>query len=58
MLIVPIILLIALAIVVAVARSKKKKGEITESSYRMVISASSIVVTIGALVVMFLRIRG
>lgn len=57
MIIVPIVLLVALLIVVAVANSKKKKGEMSDSSYQTLVSVSSTIVTIGALVVLFLRLR-
>jgi hypothetical protein len=57
MLIVPIVLLVALLIIVAVANSKRKKGEMSDASYQTLVSVSSIIVTIGALVVLFLRLR-
>jgi hypothetical protein len=57
MLIVPIVLLVALLIIVAVANSKRKKGEMSDASYRTLVSVSSIIVTIGALVVLYLRLR-
>lgn len=58
MFIVPIILLIALLIIVISGNSMKKKGAMTESTYQNLVSVSSIAVTIAALVVMYLRIRG
>lgn len=58
MLILPIALLAALLIVVAVARSRKKQGTMTEASYRTLVSASAAVVTVGALIVLFMRMRG
>jgi membrane-associated PAP2 superfamily phosphatase len=58
MFIVPIILLAALLVVVVGANSMKKKGTLTESGYQTLISVTSIIVTIAALVVMFVRMRG
>jgi hypothetical protein len=57
MLIVPIVLLVGLLVVVGVANSKKKKGEMSDTSYRSLVSVSAMIVTIGALVVLFLRLR-
>lgn len=58
MFLVPIGLLAALVIVVARANSAKKKGTITESSYQTLVSVSSIIVSIAALTVMFVHLRG
>lgn len=58
MFIVPIILLAALLIIVISGNTMKKKGAMTESAYQNLVSVSSITVTIVALVVMYLRIRG
>lgn len=58
MFIVPIILLVILLVVVVSANSMKKKGAMTESSYQTLVSVLSLVVTIAALTVMFLRMRG
>lgn len=58
MFIVPVVLLAALLVVVIGANSMKKKGTLTESGYQTLISVTSIIVTIAALVVMFARIRG
>jgi Na+/H+-dicarboxylate symporter len=58
MFIVPIILLAVLLVVVISANSMKKKGTMTEQAYQTLVSASSIVVTIAALAVLFLRMRG
>lgn len=55
---IPIILLAVLLVVVVSANSMKKKGAMTESAYQTLVSVSSIVVTVGALIVLFLRIRG
>jgi hypothetical protein len=58
MFIVPIILLAALFVVMWGANSMKQKGSMTESSYQTLISVCSIIVTIAALTVMFVRMRG
>jgi heme/copper-type cytochrome/quinol oxidase subunit 2 len=58
MIIVPIVLLVVLVVVVFSANSMKKKGTMTESAYQALVSVSSVIVTVAALVVMFLRIRG
>lgn len=57
MFIVPIILLAVLLVVVISANSMKKKGTMTEQAYQTLVSVSSIVVTIAALIVLFLRVR-
>lgn len=57
MFIVPIILLAVLLVVVISASSMKKKGTMTEQAYQTLVSVSSIVVTIAALIVLFLRVR-
>jgi Na+/H+-dicarboxylate symporter len=58
MFIVPIVLLAVLLVVVISANSMKKKGTMTEQTYQALVSVSSIIVTIAALVVLFLRVRG
>jgi len=58
MYIVPIILLAVLLIVVYVASSMKKKGSMTEMAYQNLISIMSVVVTIAALIILFMRLRG
>lgn len=58
MFLVPIVLLAVLAVVVVGANSMRKNGTMTESSYQTLVSVSSIIVTIAALTVMFLRLRG
>jgi hypothetical protein len=40
------------------ASSMKKKGTLTESSYQTLVSVCSIIVTVAALTVMFVRLRG
>ena len=58
MFLVPVFLLAALVVVVAGANSAKKKGPLTASAYQTLVSVSSIVVSIAALTVMFVRLRG
>lgn len=58
MFIVPVVLLIVLMVVVISANSMKKKGAMTESAYGNLVSILSVVVTIAALVVLFMRLRG
>ena len=58
MFIVPVVLLIVLFVVVISANSMKKKGSMTESAYGNLVSILSIVVTVAALVVLFMRLRG
>jgi hypothetical protein len=57
MFIVPIILLAVLLIAVLTANSMKKKGTMTEQAYGTLVSVLSIAVTVGALIVLFLRLR-
>jgi uncharacterized protein YybS (DUF2232 family) len=56
--ILPIVLLAVLLVVVIGANSMKKKGTMTESAYQTVISVCSIIVTVAALGVLFMRVRG
>jgi hypothetical protein len=58
MYIVPILLLAVLLVIVLSANAMKKKGSMTESAYQTLVSASSVIVTLAALVVLFLRVRG
>jgi len=58
MFIVPIVLLAVLLVIVISANSMKKKGTMTESAYQTLVSVCSIIVTIAALFVMFVRMRG
>ena len=58
MYIVPVILLVVLIVVVASANSMKKKGAMTESAYGNLVSILSVLVTVAALVVLFMRLRG
>ena len=57
MYIVPVILLIVLMVVVMSANSMKKKGAMTESAYQNLVSILSILVTVAALLVLFMRLR-
>lgn len=56
--IVPIILLASLLLIVFSANSMKKKGKMTESTYQMVISVASVVVTVAAVIALIVRMRG
>jgi uncharacterized protein YybS (DUF2232 family) len=58
MYIVPVVLLVVLIVVVISANSMKKKGSMTESAYGNLVSILSVVVTVAALVVLFMRLRG
>ena len=57
MLTLTIVLLVVLLIVVAVANSRKKKGELTESSYARVVSTLAVLVTVAAVITLVLRLR-
>ena len=57
MYILPIMLLGAFVIVFG-ANSMKKKGQLSESGYQNVLSISSIIVTIGAVLLLYMRLRG
>ena len=58
MYIVPVILLVVLIVVVVSANSMKKKGSMTESAYGNLVSILSVLVTVAALALLFLRLRG
>ncbi|MEX2155051.1 MAG: hypothetical protein WD825_17030 [Gemmatimonadaceae bacterium] len=58
MLIVPVSLLTVLVVVVIFANSQKKKGAMSESAYQTLVSVASIIVTIAALIFLFIRLRG
>ncbi len=58
MFIFPIALLVGLLIVVIGGNSMKKKGAMSESTYQALVSMASVVATLAALAVMYLRIRG
>ena len=58
MYIVPVILLVGLIVVVISANSMKKKGSMTESAYGNLVSILSVLVTVVALVILFMRLRG
>ena len=53
-----IALLVALVAVVVVANGQKKKGAMSESAHQTLVSACSIIVTLAAVTVLILRIRG
>lgn len=57
MYIVPVILLVVLIVVVASANSMRKKGAMTESAYSNLVSILSVLVTVVALVFLFMRLR-
>lgn len=58
MFIAPVILLLALIVVVISGNSMKKKGTLSESAYQSLISVASLIVTIAALAIVYLRLRG
>ena len=58
MFIAPVILLLALIVVVISGNSMKKKGSLSESAYQSLISIASLIVTIAALAIVYLRFRG
>jgi len=58
MFIVPILLLAGLFVVVVRANTAKKNGAISERSYHTLVGVSSMIVSIAALGVMYLRLRG
>jgi uncharacterized membrane protein len=53
-----IALLVALVAVVLFANSQRKKGAMSDSAHQTLVSVCSIVVTIAALVVLFVRLQG
>jgi Na+-driven multidrug efflux pump len=53
-----IALLVGLIAVVVFANGQKKKGAMSDSTHQMLVSACSIVVTLAAVTVLILRIRG
>jgi hypothetical protein len=53
-----IALLVALVAVVLFANSQRKQGAMSDSAHQTLVSVCSIVVTIAALVVLFVRLRG
>ena len=58
MYILPIVLLGVLLVIVFGANSMKKKGQLSESGYQNLLSVASIFVTIVALLLLYLRLRG
>ena len=55
---VPLILLAVLIGIVVTASSMKKKGTMTESTDQTVVSVASIIVTVAAVAMLILRLRG
>lgn len=55
---IPILLFVSLVVVVVTAHSMRKKGTMTEGTYSSVVSLVSIIVTVAALAVLYLRLRG
>jgi hypothetical protein len=55
--VVPIVLLVALLLVVFIGNSMKKKGSMSESAYQGLVTVASLIVTLVALVVMYLRMK-
>ena len=56
MFLIPIILLAVLLGIVIGGNSMKKKGSLSESTYQNLVSASSVVVTVAALAVLYLQL--
>ena len=54
---IPIVLFVILVVVVVGANSMRKKGSMTEGAYSNLVSLVSAIVTIAALVVLYLRLR-
>jgi hypothetical protein len=54
----PLILLGALIVVVMTANAMKKKGTMSESTYQTLVSVASIIVTVAAIAMLYLRLRG
>ena len=53
-----IALLVGLVLVVVYANGQKKKGAMSESAHQTLVSVCSIIVTLAAVTVLILRIRG
>jgi hypothetical protein len=54
----PITLLIVLLVVVISANSMRKKGSMTESAYSNLVSILSVIVTVAALLLLYMRLKG
>jgi spore maturation protein SpmA len=52
-----IVLLAILLIVVAIASARKKKGEMSQATYSRTVSAMAVLVTLIAVITLFLRLR-
>ena len=55
---IPIILFVVLVVVVVGAKASRKKGSMTEAAYSNLVSSVSVVITIVALVVLYMRLKG
>jgi heme/copper-type cytochrome/quinol oxidase subunit 2 len=55
---IPLVLFVILVAVVVGANASRKKGSMTEAAYSNLVSAVSVVVTIVALVVLYMRLKG
>ena len=55
---IPIILLVVLIAVVVVAHARRKSGQMSDAAYSNVVSGVSVLVTIAALALLFLRLKG
>jgi hypothetical protein len=55
---IPIILFVVLVAVVIVANSRRKSGQMSDAAYSRVVSGASVAVTIAALAVLFMRLKG
>ncbi|HYC51696.1 MAG TPA: hypothetical protein VEB19_11355 [Gemmatimonadaceae bacterium] len=55
---IPILLFVALVVVVVGANSMRKKGSLTQAAYSSLVSGVSVVITIVALVVLYVRLKG
>ena len=54
---IPILLLAVLLVIVVGANAMRNKGSMSASAYQTLVSVTSIIVTIAALVVLFRRLR-
>jgi hypothetical protein len=53
----PILLLVALIVIVIGANSMKRKGTMSDATFRAVLNVTSIVVTIAAVIILVRRLR-
>jgi hypothetical protein len=54
---IPILLLVVLIVAVASAHSMRKKGTMSEATYSKVVSGVSVIVTVAALAILYIRLR-